>query len=166
MSGTNRNFVLAYAFLVILPLLGLAGILKSGRALAAPPSIDGLWSLQIDPAQVDSLPCDKVLAAISDKTISISQSGSVLALNFPSTSKITSLGTLDGTTVRASLNPPRESSPESGCSGRKLSLLATIDRSAGSRSLVGTFSALDCPTCASVRFRAERQSSGAPAGGH
>jgi hypothetical protein len=166
MSGTNRKFVFAYTFLVILPLLGLAGILKSGRRLAAPPSIDGLWSLQVDPAQFDSLPCGRVLAAIPDKTISISQSGSVLALSFPSTSKITSLGTLDGTTVRASLNLPQESSPERGCGGRKLLLLATIDRPAGSRSLVGTLSVTDCPTCASARFRAERQSPAAAAGGH
>jgi hypothetical protein len=165
MSGTNRKFVFAYALLVILPLLGLAGILKNGRRLAAPPSIDGLWSLQVDPAQVDSLPCGRVLSAISDKTISISQSGSVLAFSFPG-SRITSLGTLDGTTVRASLNLPQESSPESGCGGHKLSLLATIDRPAGSRSLVGTLSALDCATCASARFRAERQSPAAPAGGH
>jgi hypothetical protein len=163
MSGTNRKFVFAYTFLVILPLLGLAGILKNGRRLAAPPSIDGLWSVQVDPAQVDS-PCGKVLAAISDKTISISQSGSVLALSFPSTSKITSFGTLDGTTVRASLNLPQESSSESSCGGRKLSLLATIDRPAGSGPLVGTLSATDCPTCASARFRAERQSPAA--GGH
>src|SRR5208283_757233 len=47
MSRTNRNFVFAYTFLVILPLAGLAGILKTGRNLTAPVSIDGVWILQV-----------------------------------------------------------------------------------------------------------------------
>src|ERR1700675_4660309 len=98
MFHNNRNFVFAYAFLVVLPLVGLAGILKSGRRLTAPVWIDGVWSLQVDSAQLNSLPCGKVLAAIPDKAIAISQSGRSFVLSFPSAPKLTASGTLDGAT--------------------------------------------------------------------
>lgn len=166
MSGTNRKFVFAYAFLVILPLLGLAGILKSGRHLQAPASIDGLWSLQLDSGQLDSLPCGKVLAAIPDHAILISQSGNSFVLSFPNAPKITASGALDGTTLRASLND-MGASKESGCTdGQPFTMLATVDRRVDSRILAGTFSPTNCPTCASVDFKAERQAAASPQGGH
>ena len=166
MSGTNRKFIFAYAFLVVLPLLGLAGILKTGRGLQAPASIDGLWSLQLDSGQLDSLPCGKVLAAIPDHAISISQSGNSFILSFPSAPKITASGALEGTTLRASLNDV-EASKESDCpAGQPFTMLATVDRRADSRILAGTFSPTNCPTCPSVGFKAERQAAASPKGGH
>jgi hypothetical protein len=167
MSRTNRNFVFAYALLVILPLVGLGGILKSGRSLTAPVSVDGIWSLRVDSAQLDSLPCGKVLTAIPDKAITISQSGRSFELSSSSGPKLTGSGTIDGTTLRASLIPPAESSSESNCArGRQLSLLATVDRKADSRSLVGTLSVMNCPACASLAFQAERQAPATSKGGH
>src|ERR1700682_1969337 len=127
MSRTNRNFVFAYAFLVILPLVGLAGILKSGRNLTAPVSIDGVWTVYVDPAQLDSLPCGKVLASIPDKAILISQSGRSFVLSFPSGPKVVASGTLDGTTLRATLTP-LESSETSCTDARQLAMLATVVR--------------------------------------
>ena len=166
MSGTNGKFVFAYAFLVVLPLLGLAGILKSGRHLQAPASIDGLWSLQLDTRQLDSLPCGKVLAAIPDSAILISQSGNSFVLSFPSAPKVTASGTLEGVTLRASLTD-LGSSHESSCGdGHQYTLLATVDRRADSSLLAGTFSSANCPTCASVAFHAERQAAASPKGGH
>jgi hypothetical protein len=166
MSGTNRNFVLAYAFLVILPLLALAGILKSGRSLQAPPSIDGLWTLQLDPSHINSLPCGKVMAAAPDKTISISQSGRSLALRFPG-STISSSGVLDGTIVRAVVTLPSESSSDDNCGAAgKFALVASLDRPIDSKFLTGTISTPDCPTCAVAAFRAERQVPVASTGGH
>lgn len=166
MSRTNRNFVFVYVLLVILPLVGLAGILRSGRGLAAPVSIDGIWSFRVDSGQFDSLPCGRVIATIPDKAIAISQSGRSFALSFPSEPGVTGSGTLDGSALRAVI-PPRESSSESGCGAeRQLSLLATVDRKADSTSLVGTLSLSNCPTCASVAFRAERQAPAASKGGH
>jgi hypothetical protein len=164
MSRTNRNFVFAYAFLVILPLAGLAGILKSGRSLTAPVSIDGVWILQVDPAQLDSLPCGKLLAAIPDTTVVISQSGGSFVLSFPSGPKITASGTLDGTTLRASITSP-ESSSETSCTNQ-LSMLATVERRADANFLVGALSAPSCPTCPSAGFHAERQAAATPKGGH
>jgi hypothetical protein len=166
MSRTNRNVVLAYAFLVILPLVGLAGILKRGHSLTAPVSIDGLWMLQFDPGQMDSLPCGKILAAIPDKAILISQSGRTFVLSFPSGPKVTASGTLDGTTLRASLTQA-ESSSETSCTGeRPLSMLATVDRRADGSFLAGAFSVPNCATCTSVEFRAQRQATATPKGSH
>ena len=156
MSGSNRNFVLAYAFLVILPLVGLAGILKAGRSVTAPISIDGLWTMRVDSTQLDSLPCGKVLAAVPDKTIAIAQSGKTFVLSFPNGPKLTASGTLEGTTLRASLAPPRESH-ESCADGHQLSLLASVDQRVNPSLLTGTLSAPNCPTCATVGFRSERQ---------
>ena len=163
----SKNFVLAYTFLVLLPLVGLAGILKSGRRLTAPASIDGVWSLQLDSGQLDSQPCGRVLAALPDKAIVISQSGRSFILSAPGGPKVTGSGTLDGVTLRASLIAPPESSFETSCgSGRQLSLLATIDRNADPASLVGTLSVGDCPACASVGFQATRSAPATTQGGH
>jgi hypothetical protein len=164
MSRTNRNFVFAYAFLVVLPLVGLAGILKSGRHLAAPVSIDGVWNVRVDSAQLDSLPC-KGLAVISGQTIAISQSGTSFVLSFPGALKVTGSGTLDGTALEASVIQPPESPSEGSCSsGSQLSLLATV-RNAHPRSMAGTLSVANCPTCPSVAFLAERQAPAASKGG-
>jgi hypothetical protein len=158
MAHTNRNFVFAYAFLVILPIVGLAGILKSGHKLTAPSSIDGVWNFQLDSAELDSLPCGKMFAAIPDKAIAISQSGTTFALNSAGGPKLAGSGTLDGTLLRGSLTSPQESPSEMNCpAGSQLSLAASVERSTGSKALVGSLSAANCPTCPAVPFRAERQ---------
>jgi hypothetical protein len=166
MSGSNRNFVLAYAFLVVLPLVGLAGILKAGRGMTAPVSIDGLWTMRVDSSQIDSLPCGKVLAAVPNKTIAIAQSGRSLVLSFPNGPKLTASGTLDGANLRVSLMWPAESSDSSCMGGRQLSLLASVDRKVDSNLLTGTLSVPNCQSCASVGFHAERQAPATSKGGH
>jgi len=165
MSGSNRNFVLAYVFLVILPLVGLAGILKAGRSVTAPVSIDGLWTLRLDSAQIDSLPCGKALATAPDKTIAIAQSGRNFVLTVPGGPKLTASGSLDGTTLRGSLMSLAESG-DSCLEGRQLSLLATVDRTADPNLLNGSLSVPNCQSCASVEFHAERQASAPSKGGH
>ena len=166
MFGSNGKFVFAYAFLVVVPLVGLAGILKSGRGLEAPASIDGLWSLQLDTRQLDSLPCGKVLAAVLDTGILISQSGNSFVLSSPSAPKITASGTLEGTKLRASLTDSGPSHESNCTDGNQYSLLATVDRAADPSILAGTFSPTNCPTCASVAFHAKRQAAASPKGGH
>ncbi|MFZ0417346.1 MAG: hypothetical protein WAM04_04530 [Candidatus Sulfotelmatobacter sp.] len=165
MSGANRNFVLAYAFLVILPLVGLAGILKAGRNVTAPVSIDGLWTMRVDSTQIDSLPCSNALATLPDKTLAITQSGRSLVLTFPSGPKLTASGTLDGARLRADLRAA-ESSDSSCVTGGEMLLLASIDRKVDSNLLTGTLSVPNCQSCASVGFQAERQTPAASKGGH
>ena len=165
MSGSNRNFVPAYAFLVILPLVGLAGILKAGHSVTAPVSIDGLWTLHVDSGQIDSLPCGKVLAAVPKKTIAIVQSGRNFVLSFPSGPKVTASGTLDGTRLNASLKWPAESSDRNCAGGSPLVVSAKLDRKTDATLLTGTLFAFNCPSCAPVGFHAERQASSTPEGG-
>jgi hypothetical protein len=153
MMHSNRNFFIAYILLVGLPILGLVGILKSGRAMAAPISVDGTWSLQADAVGLTSLPCGKSLIA-SD--LAISQSGGSFTLSLGSGTKATASGVLAGNVLKASLSPSSPDDADCG-RGRELVLLATVDPKAIPKSLTGTISVTDCPTCKPVEFRAFRR---------
>lgn len=157
-SHPNRNFVLAYILLVGLPIVGLLGVLKSGRTLKAPPSIDGLWQLQADTSQLAALPCGKALAQNSDAALAISQSGRNFTLSFTSGPKSVASGVLDGTTVKASIAPTGDWSSQENCGrDRHLTLTATLDADANPRSLTGELSVPDCSECKGVSFHAVRQ---------
>jgi hypothetical protein len=161
MSGRSRNFVFAYAFLVALPLLGLAGVLKTGRHLSAPRAIDGLWSLQLDAGSSEA-GCSGLLGSIQDKVISISQSGKTFVLSVPGDTKIAATGTLEGDTLHAAITssePPRQSS----CPGQpQLSLSAKVEKDANSSILIGQLSDVNCPSCAAVPFKASRREDAPP----
>ena len=161
MSHTNRNFIIAYALLVVLPIVGLVGVLKKGRTLTAPISVDGTWQLHADPVRLSSLPCGKTLAQNPETAIAISQSGRNFTLTFASGPKSAASGVLDGTTLKASLVPAISWSAEAGCgAGRKLDMVATVDPNMDPRSLSGMLSVDDCPSCGSVEFRAVRLAPG------
>lgn len=164
MSGSNRQFVLAYIFLVILPLVALAGILKAGKSVSAPVSIDGTWNLRFDSAQIDTLPCGKALT-VKPATIAIAQSGKTFVLSFPGGPKLAATGTLEGTMLHASLVEPAESREGQCAAGSQLALLASVDKRVDSSLLTGTLSAPNCPSCASVGFQAERQVPASSRGG-
>lgn len=167
MSHSNRNFVIAYAILVILPLFALAGILRAGQTVKAPISVDGAWNLQIDSAQLASLPCGKTLAATPDKAIVISQSGKGFVLAFANGPKAAASGTLEGTTLRASLIPSADWLRETGCvAGQQLSLTATVDLNTRPRSIAGKLSADNCESCTPVALAAFQQTPPSPKGGH
>ena len=155
MSGRGRSFVFAYAFLVVLPLFGLAGVLRNGRHLSAPPAIDGLWRFQIDAGEGNG--CGIFLASIPDKLISISQSGKSFILSVPSEPAIAAAGTIEGNTLRASLTS-RKSSSQNSCSGAtEFNLVAKVDGQANSSLITGVLSDANCVSCAAVPFKAERQ---------
>lgn len=157
MSHTNRNFIIAYALLVVLPIIGLLGVLKSGRALKAPISVDGIWQLQADPDRMASLPCGKTLAQNPEAALSISQSGRNFTLSFANGPKSTASGVLDGTTLNASFIPAAGWSEESGCGAdRKLAMVASFDPTLDPRTLSGSLSVTDCPKCGTVQFHAVR----------
>jgi hypothetical protein len=157
MSNTNRNFIIAYILLVALPIVGLLGVLKSGRTLTAPISVDGVWQLQADPTRLASLPCGKTLGQNPETALAISQSGRNFTLSFANGPKSAASGVLDGTTLRASLVPVAPWSEETGCgAGHELFLVATVDPKADPRSLAGFLSVNDCHSCGSVKFRAVR----------
>jgi hypothetical protein len=156
-SHINRNFFLAYAVLVGLPVLGLLGALKAGRKLTAPISIDGAWRLEADSAKLSTLSCGKALAEFSDSALTISQSGTNFTLSFNGP-KSEGAGTLAGTSLNATFVPSREWLAQADCGvDRKMILVATVNPDATPRSLTGVLSASNCPTCGAVEFRAVRQ---------
>jgi hypothetical protein len=168
MSSTGRNFGFAYALLVILPLIGLAGVLRNGRGLSAPAAIDGIWSFHLDTAQSGSSSCGNLLAALSEKTISISQSGTTFVLSASGDPKITGSGTLAGSKFKAAF---ASTEPAVGaCRGHQSVLIAELDKEQRLDKLAGTLSTTDCPSCSPVAFHAERAQVTAPAapnnGGH
>ena len=165
MSHTSRNFVVAYILLVGLPLLGLAGVLRSGRSLTAPISVDGVWKIEADAARLAALSCDKSVSAFS--SVAISQSGNSLVLTLNNPSKTTAAGTLDGKSLKAAIVPARDAASKSGCQGdRPLMLAATVDPSTEPKSLTGLLSEDGCPSCAPVAFHAVRQPRAAGGGAH
>ena len=167
MSNSNRNFIIAYVLLVGLPIVGLVGVLKRGRSLTAPISVDGVWQVQADPIQVAALPCGKALAYNPDTALAISQSGRNFTLTLVNGPKSTGSGVLDGTALTASVVPSAAWSEVAGCgTGRELSLVATVDPKTDPRSLAGMLSVSNCPSCASVKFHAVRLAPPAKKGSH
>ena len=162
MTTTNRNFVIAYALLVALPVAGLLGILKYGRTLQAPVSVDGVWKLQSDVSRFSQLPCGNVLAAAQDPTINISQSGRGFTLDIANGFRTKASGVIEGNTLIATLSP----SPAPGCTTGQVQLTASVDATVEPRTLAGVLSVADCPTCTPVEFRASRPRVATKRGAH
>jgi hypothetical protein len=156
MAHQNRNFVLAYILLVGLPIVGLVGVLRTGRTLKAPISVDGSWQLQADPVQLATLPCGKALME-EDAALVISQSGNNFTLGISNGAKSSGSGLIEGRNVTASITPSADWSGQAACVGNELSLIATVDPTADPRLLIGKLSAKNCSSCEPVEFRATRQ---------
>jgi hypothetical protein len=168
MSHTSRNFVVAYVLLVGLPLLGLAGVLKSGRSLVAPISVDGVWKIEAEASRLDSQSalqsCDKTVSSFAAGSVAISQSGKSLVLSFSNGSKTVASGVLEGKSLTASFVPAQDASRDNRCGDQLITLAAVIDPRVEPRSLNGVLSVNGCPSCVPLKFRAVRQPR-APSGG-
>jgi hypothetical protein len=70
----SKNFAAAYLILVIIPILGLAGVLRSGSKLIAPSAIGGHWKMQANAPSLAPLPCAGSMATMRDVDFTISQS--------------------------------------------------------------------------------------------
>lgn len=157
MSGMNKIFVVAYALLVALPLLGLAGILNYGRRLTAPLSVDGVWHFETGSNGLADLLCVKNDVLIHDGSVAISQSGKVLALNVSGQTQFAATGSIEGNKVTASILPSG-SGQRAGCrNDRPVTLSATVTPGADPRFLVGVLTLKDCASCIPVEFHAVRQ---------
>jgi len=166
MTHSNKNFVLAYLVLVALPVLGLVGVLRSGRNLVAPESVGGSWKIQADSTKLAALPCGVPLATGSDAGFTISQSGKNFTMNFTNSPMSVSSGEIQELSVKATILPSAGWAKTPGCgNGRALSLIATLDPKASPPSLAGTLSVNDCPTCVSVDFRAVQMDQAKAKGG-
>jgi hypothetical protein len=159
-SHTNRNFVIAYILLVGLPLLGLVGILKSGRGLTAPFSVDGSWKIESAVSRLPASPCGNFLSSVSAAPLSILQSGKSLVVTLSGGTKTTT-GTLDGKTLKAQfVAADRSGADQSGpaeCGYRSLTLTAILDPLAEPRTLSGTLAVEGCGSCTPLEFHLVRQ---------
>jgi hypothetical protein len=154
MRKSNRNFVLFYILLVGLPILGLFGVLRKGRSLTPPISVDGSWKVQTD--GVATLPCGNA-SQPSNINLAISQSGETFTMNLGGVQKSPIFGALDGTTLKAT-GPSSAWPGDNSCAGgHDFSLIAKVDPKASPRALAGTISINDCPSCSPVSFHAVRQ---------
>jgi hypothetical protein len=152
-SSANKRFLIAYLLLVGLPLLGLVGVLKAGRGLMAPISVDGAWKSEPDSSNSAALPCSKSIRSMQDSLLLISQSGKGLLLSLDHGSKTSSPGAIEGNTVRATI-PPSDTPTDGRCG---LMLVATVDPKAEPSSMWGTISVSDCPSCPPVKWHAVQQ---------
>ena len=156
MSRKTRNFIIAYIFLVGLPMLGLIGILKSTRDVAAPLSDDGVWIVETDYQQATQLPCVNFPPTFS---LVISQSGQELIFDLHGVPR-DGRGRIEGNAIQASFLHQDEWARQVRCKDISMfTLVARVDPKAEPRTLAGTFSAIGCSTCLPVQFRAARKDS-------
>jgi hypothetical protein len=166
MSRTNRNFIIAYIGLVGLPMLGLMAVLKTGRSLRAPISVDGVWKVETDISRLASLPCMMSVSSLRNTSVVILQSGKSLVLSLDHGSKATASGVIDGNTLTASV-PMFDYASETGCgSDRLLSMSATLNGNARPRSLMGALAVNGCASCLPVEFHAVWQGYTSDVGTH
>ena len=156
MNHSNRNFALAYILLVCLPVLGLAGVLRSGRTLKAPMSVGGPWKMGVTAGRLAEFPCGRSLAS-ANPAFTISQSGTSFTLNFSNSPLSSVSGIVDGTMIRAGLVPSGAAVKDSGCAGHTLFLTATVDFKATPKTLAGLLRVDNCAACAPLEFQATRE---------
>lgn len=158
MSYTNKRFVIAYCFLVILPILGLMEILKKGERMSAPSSVAGIWKLEANAVKLATLLCGKSTPATQESLVTISQSGKNLVLALNSGRAASGPGVIEGGIIKASLLPLPEGPNQLACvSGRLLTLNATLDAGVDLGSLTGELSLDACSSCMALDFHAARQ---------
>lgn len=157
-THANKRFALSYLLLVIVPIAGLAGVLRSGRNLTAPTAIGGLWKMHVNADRLAALPCGGSLVKVQDAGFTISQSGKSFTLTFANPGISSAAGTIDGTRIKANLLTSAMRAEQAGCSGgRVLSLIASVDSRAKPNLMVGLLYANDCPMCAPAEFRSIRE---------
>ena len=152
MAHTNRNFILAYIFLVALPIAGLVGILKGGRHLTAPFSVDGTWKILSSQPVASS--CSDFFSSVSTSPLLISQSGKSLVVSLNGGTR-TASGTLDNKIITAQFSGNKVAAAQ--CGDGNLNLTATLDPATEPRTLSGTIAVDGCASCAPLQFRAARQ---------
>lgn len=158
MKPANKNFAIAYLILVIIPILGLVGVLRSGRKLVAPTAIAGRWKMQVNAPALAALPCAGAVATLRDVGFTTSQSGRYFTLSFANSVMPSTSGFIEGATIQVSILPPAEAVKEAGCSGGHVfSLIATLDSKAAPSFMTGFLAVNDCATCAPAEFRAFRE---------
>ncbi len=151
----HRNFAVAYVLLVALPIAGLVGILKSGRIVKAPTSVDGVWTIHAVAPQGTMSPCVSALGFDRDTPVTISQSGRNLIVK---AEKIEGAALIEDTALQGSLRTTGSPIPSANCGGDdSVVLTATVEARTSPQVISGTLSVAGCPSCQAVEFHAVKQ---------
>jgi hypothetical protein len=158
-ASLSRKLIIPYLLLVGLPLLGLMGVLGVGRGVTPPPSVGGIWDVQVDHRTGEAQHCAVWSEFTRSSTLEIMQSGRYLTLTLGSQPKISVQATLDGGSL-ISASSSQSSKLERDCSSDAgLLLIAKMDAAAKPQVISGTVSASGCPACGSINFLATRRTS-------
>lgn len=149
MKPATRRFAAAYILLVVLPVLGLLAVLRAGRFLKAPFSVDGTWNVKIENDKTANFRC-KVFG--ENSSMAISQSGEKFILTISGGRNAASPGFIRDTDLNARLQPLDAASP---CGATTLT--ATLDPNTTPRSMTGLLSPEHCAACEPIHFSALRQ---------
>jgi hypothetical protein len=154
----NWKPVLTYVVLVGLPMLGVLEALQLGRGLRAPTRVVGKWVLQPDASYTGGSNCVKLLSLLKDPVLSMSQSGTHLVLSFNDGLKTSLTGSIEQTSLAASVSSQPESSVgEAGCDGGRIYLKAIVEGEPEQQRLSGTLMMPGCHECSPVSFTGLRQ---------
>jgi len=158
-SAESRRFLIAYVLLVGLPLVGLAGVLRTGQRVSAPISVDGVWKLDLEGNPLASGPCGKPLASLQASSMTISQSGKSLVITLDTAAKSPASGSLEGSAFSGyvPLNIDAAANDPACARNSVLALTANVDPKTEPRSMTGTIAVTGCSSCTPIRYRAIRE---------
>jgi hypothetical protein len=165
MSTNNIKFLLAYVLLVGLPIAALVGVLKHGKTLIAPKSVDGNWQFQSGLSELSSLPC-ATSSIPEDAALNISQSGRNFELTLPNGFHTQAFGTIEGMTLKATLSPAAQPKVAGCQSDKTVTLHANLNTDVRPRTLSGTMALDGCPTCSEIAFLVVPQRAPVKKGAH
>jgi hypothetical protein len=165
MSAQNIKFLVIYVLLVGVPVAALIGVLKHGKTLTAPKSVDGNWQFQSGLSEMSSLPCGTPANA-DDAVLNISQSGKNFELTLPNGFHTETFGTIDGMTLKATLSPAVQPKVAGCQSDKSVTLIASLNTDVRPRTLSGTMALNGCPTCSQIAFLVTPQRAPVKKGAH
>jgi hypothetical protein len=150
---SKYRITIAYACLVGMPLLGLAGLMRAGQHLVAPASISGAWNVEADFSTLGATPCTALLSSVKQPFLSVAQSGVSVVATLNDAERTTVPGSLhDRTLTMGDSSGP--ASKAANCT-EAIYLDATVDTRGEPRVIAGTLG-VRCVGCGSVPFRAVR----------
>jgi hypothetical protein len=149
----RNKIVIAYLGLVGIPLLGLAGILRTGQHLVAPLSMSGAWKVEADVSVLASAACGNLLPTIAQPFFNVSQSGGDLTVRIADSHATMLSGNIRGTTLRIG----EDGGPSQDCRNpAAIRLQGTVTGARRQRVVTGTLGIAGCGSCSDIPFRATR----------
>ena len=140
-----------YLALIGISIVALAGVMRIGKSILAPPHVSGVWRITDETGNHAADPCGPPSPGALPLELEIAQSGTVMELVFRGDHPVRTVARLRGDTLFAS---PLEPIPP--CTDR-WSLRAQFNEADAPERVTGLWTATDCDECAPRRFTATRR---------